>query len=231
MSLGERKQRRFTESELKKFDGRDGKLTYVAFKGKVYDVSGSLLWVDGKHMGSHTAGVELTRNIVNAPHGDEVFSRFPVIGELKPAEPVRESIGQILRRLAPHPMLVHFPIAYAMLIPLFSVLYVLTGEVSLEIASYYVRVLGFLVAPICALSGFVSLKVAYGGKRTRPFMRKIIFSIILVVVVTISFIWRTLDSRILLAETSLSYVYLALLLSLIPIIFILGHTGGKIVFP
>ncbi len=93
MSLGERKQRRFTESELKEFDGRDGKLTYIAFKGKVYDVSGSLLWVDGKHMDSHAAGVELTRNIVNAPHGDEVFSRFPVIGELLPAEPVRESIG------------------------------------------------------------------------------------------------------------------------------------------
>ncbi len=124
-------------------------------------------------------------------------------------------------------MLVHFPIAYAMLIPLFSVLYVLTGEVSLEIASYYVMVLGVLVAPICALSGFVSWKVAYGGKRTRLFMRKIIFSIILVIVVTISFIWRILDSRIFLAETSLSYIYLALLLSLIPIIFILGHTGGK----
>lgn len=41
MSLGERKQRRFTESELKKFDGRDSKLTYIAFKGKVYDISGS----------------------------------------------------------------------------------------------------------------------------------------------------------------------------------------------
>ena len=40
------KSKNFTIRELKEFNGRDGKPTYVAFKGKVYDVSGSSLWTD-----------------------------------------------------------------------------------------------------------------------------------------------------------------------------------------
>lgn len=181
-------------------------------------------------MGSHSAGVELAGSIVNAPHSEEVFSKYPVVGTLIPEDAAGESLGKMLRRVAPHPMLVHFPIAYAVLVPLLSVLYVLTGEVSFELASYYVLVFGFLVAPVGAISGVISWKVAYGGKRKKAFMRKIMFSIALVVVVTVCFVWRTLDPYVLLAGTSLSYVYLALQMGLALIVSVLGHTGGKIVF-
>ncbi len=71
-----------TLEQLKQFDGTAGKPAYVALKGKIYDVSGSDLWVDGDHQGLHAAGVDLTEEVPNAPHDDDVLSRFPLVGEL-----------------------------------------------------------------------------------------------------------------------------------------------------
>ncbi len=73
----------FTAAELAKFDGKDGRPTYVAFKGKVYDVSKSSLWGFGEHLDGHLAGKDLSGELPDAPHGDEVFSDFPAVGELK----------------------------------------------------------------------------------------------------------------------------------------------------
>jgi len=49
----------FTLDQLKQFDGKAGKLIYVAIKGKVYDVSRSDLWIDGDHQNVHSAGEDL----------------------------------------------------------------------------------------------------------------------------------------------------------------------------
>ncbi len=35
--------RKFTREELKKYDGKNGRPAYIAYKGKVYDVSDSHL--------------------------------------------------------------------------------------------------------------------------------------------------------------------------------------------
>ncbi len=72
----------FTTEQLKQFDGKAGKPAYVALNGKVYDVSHSDLWNDGDHQGMHSAGVDLTGEISDAQHGEEVLSEFPVVGEL-----------------------------------------------------------------------------------------------------------------------------------------------------
>ncbi len=71
-----------TLEQLKRFDGTGGKPAYVAFKGKVYDVSGSVLWADGDHQGQHTAGRDLTEEMSGAPHDDDVLEMYPVVGEL-----------------------------------------------------------------------------------------------------------------------------------------------------
>ena len=75
--------RRFTRNELARYNGRDGAPAYVAFKGKVYDVSGSFLWRGGKHQVIHHAGVDLTDSIDHAPHGAALLERFPVVGTLE----------------------------------------------------------------------------------------------------------------------------------------------------
>jgi len=66
---------------LSQFDGRDG-VSYVACEGKVYDVSGSFIWKKGRHWVTHRAGQDLTEALNDAPHGDQLLQRFPLIGEL-----------------------------------------------------------------------------------------------------------------------------------------------------
>jgi len=73
----------FTSKELETFNGKKGAPAYISYQGKVFDVSEGSLWVDGEHMDSHLAGKDLTQEISSAPHGAEVFERFPQIGTLK----------------------------------------------------------------------------------------------------------------------------------------------------
>jgi predicted heme/steroid binding protein len=73
----------FTLEQLKQFDGKAGKPAYIAINRKIYDVSSSGLWMEGDHQWMHSTGNNLTGDIANAPHGEEVFNGFPVIGVLR----------------------------------------------------------------------------------------------------------------------------------------------------
>jgi predicted heme/steroid binding protein len=79
--LGEA-ERKFTLEELKKYDGKDGRPAYIAYKGKVYDVTDDYLWIDGDHQGEHEAGKDLTEEMTMAPHGEETLERVKLVGVL-----------------------------------------------------------------------------------------------------------------------------------------------------
>lgn len=75
--------RTFTKEELRQYNGKDGAPAYIAYKGKVYDVSHSFLWQKGKHQVVHFAGADLTESLDNdAPHGPDLLERVPMIGTL-----------------------------------------------------------------------------------------------------------------------------------------------------
>jgi len=71
----------FTMEELSKFNGKNGNPAYVAYKGKVYDVTGSDQWLEGDHLG-HEAGQDLTMAMDIAPHGEEVMEKMKQVGVL-----------------------------------------------------------------------------------------------------------------------------------------------------
>jgi len=73
----------FTKKELEEYNGKEGKPAYIAYKGKIYDVSESYLWEDGEHQGEHIAGKDATSEFEDAPHDIDVLERFPLVGELK----------------------------------------------------------------------------------------------------------------------------------------------------
>jgi len=75
----------FTREELRKYDGSNG-LGYVAFNGKIYDVSQSYHWRRGIHQVMHHAGCDLTEALKRAPHGADMLARFLVVGELLDSE-------------------------------------------------------------------------------------------------------------------------------------------------
>jgi len=74
--------REFSKEELALYNGKNGAPAYAAYKGKVYDVSGSFLWKDGDHQVLHNAGMDLTDVMEQAPHCGDVLDKFPVVGTL-----------------------------------------------------------------------------------------------------------------------------------------------------
>jgi len=74
--------RAFTKDELAQYDGKEGRPAYVAYEGKVYDLTGSFLWRMGRHQARHLAGQDLSDAFAEAPHGPELLARFPVVGVL-----------------------------------------------------------------------------------------------------------------------------------------------------
>jgi len=83
--------RKFTLEELKQFDGRDDRPAYMAYKGKVYDVTESFLWINGDHQGQHEAGKDITNEMKFAPHGEEMLERIKLVGVLVSAFEKKES--------------------------------------------------------------------------------------------------------------------------------------------
>ncbi len=71
----------FDKKKLSKFHGRDGAPALIAYQGKVYDVTDSYFWLNGIHWVSHRAGQDLTDEMKDAPHLDDLLlEKFPVVG-------------------------------------------------------------------------------------------------------------------------------------------------------
>ena len=79
------KSKVFTAEELKKFDGKDGRPSYVSVDGIVYDVTGVKAWKGGRHKNMHDAGADHTSDFHNkAPkkihHDGKVLDKLPKMG-------------------------------------------------------------------------------------------------------------------------------------------------------
>ena len=221
---------RLTSKELQRYDGKEGRPSYAAFNGKIYDVTASALWANGTHEMAHSAGEDLTRGIVNAPHDESVLARFPVVGELLP-EQFRGQFIDDLRALHLHPMVVHFSEVCPMLAAFFVFLYIFFGHFrTFEVFSAYLIVLGFISAMGCMTTGFFSWATTYERTLTRIFTRKIFYSTLLFVMMIALFIMRSIDVDILTKSQPASIAYALLVFALVPVTVLLGHYGGKIVY-
>lgn len=73
--------KKYTLEELAEYNGENGK-AYVAYQGRVYNVSDSDLWKNGSHKGCN-AGTDLTGKMDKTPHGAKILKGYPVVGTLK----------------------------------------------------------------------------------------------------------------------------------------------------
>jgi predicted heme/steroid binding protein/uncharacterized membrane protein len=71
-----------TPEQLAHFDGNDGRPSYIAYKGIVYNVSQGRLWKNGAHVMKHHAGNDLTDILKNAPHNEDKVLAMPQVGAL-----------------------------------------------------------------------------------------------------------------------------------------------------
>jgi predicted heme/steroid binding protein len=72
----------YTKSQLALRNGQDRPEIWVAYAGKIFDMTTSKLWKNGKHY-EHWAGQDLTDELQDAPHSAKVFEKFEPIGQLK----------------------------------------------------------------------------------------------------------------------------------------------------
>ncbi|HWV74224.1 MAG TPA: cytochrome b5 domain-containing protein [Pseudosphingobacterium sp.] len=72
----------YNKSQLARRNGQDKPEIWIAYQGLIYDVTTSRLWLKGMHY-EHWAGQDLTEELLDAPHGNEVFSKFQIIGKLE----------------------------------------------------------------------------------------------------------------------------------------------------
>ena len=72
---------KYTRAQLALRNGQDREEVWIAYQGKIYDVSRSRLWKMGMHY-EHWAGQDLTHELPDAPHTEKVFEKFEVIGLL-----------------------------------------------------------------------------------------------------------------------------------------------------
>lgn len=68
-------ERMYSELELRRYNGERGRPKLVAFNGIVYDVTDCPKWRGEMHEQLHWPGQDLTGEINEAPHGNEVFHR------------------------------------------------------------------------------------------------------------------------------------------------------------
>jgi predicted heme/steroid binding protein/uncharacterized membrane protein len=221
--------------ELVTFDGKDGHPVYIAFEGKVYDVSKSPLWSKGLHMNRHPSGKDLSGEISAAPHGSEVFERYPQVGllkkglpeELKHLPPILQNLMQRfpMARRHPHPMIVHFPLAFLMGSSLFILLDLLFQNPYFEIVSFYLLILGAISSPFAMVTGLLTWWVNYRLRLTHFVRRKIQLSILLLIFEIVLIVWRSFSPKI------SNPIYIIMMFLLTPIVALLGYYGGQMTFP
>ncbi len=68
----------FNKTSLAEYDGKEGRATYVAIDGKVYDISHVPQWKMGLHNG-FSAGQDLTSSIGLSPHGKAILERMKAV--------------------------------------------------------------------------------------------------------------------------------------------------------
>jgi predicted heme/steroid binding protein/mono/diheme cytochrome c family protein/uncharacterized membrane protein len=225
-----------SEEELHANDGQDGKPAYVARDGIVYDVSASRMWRGGQHMRRHNAGQDLTADLSAAPHDESVLQRVPQVGTLAKKQAPEEQIPLLIRWLLekgprPHPLAVHFPVAYVAATAILVILYLITGVQALETISYYVLWMGVLMSPVTIGLGALTWWYNYRHKLTRPFAIKIGVSALLLGLGGIALLLRALDPGLLVEGHANGGIYIGLLLLMVLCVSVLGWVGDGITFP
>lgn len=234
-------EKELTAEELSRHNGKDEPTIYIGHGGFVYDVTASKFWKTGQHMKRHPSGTDLTADLKGAPHGAEVLERVPRVGRLRPTKDPADAhlpdfLLELFRRVPmlrrhPHPMTVHFPLAFGLVVPLFNLLYLFTGRQTFEATALHMTVLAILGTLVAMVTGPYAWWVNYGAKLSFNIKVKMSFSVLLLILLAVLLVWRLANEAVLAGKDAAMGVYLVLSLLIPLVVGVLGWFGAKMTFP
>jgi uncharacterized membrane protein len=136
-------------------------------------------------------------------------------------------------RRHPHPMTVHFPIVFMLAAPVFTLLYLLTGHAPFDTTAFHCLAAGILFSGVVIVTGVVTWRYNYLGKMMLPIAIKMPLSAVMLAVAVAAFLWRLLDPSVLTNWYTEGgrQAYLWVVLSLVPLVSIIGWYGATMTFP
>ncbi|MBM4356224.1 MAG: hypothetical protein FJ109_20950 [Deltaproteobacteria bacterium] len=225
-------ERTFTQEELGRYDGKDGRPAYVAVGGIVYDATQSKLWRGGAHARVHQAGTDLTAALQLAPHPADRMDQLPRVGMLDvPALPAAAGpsdapwYARRMYRMHAHPASVHFPIALCAIASLLQLAALIAHCRTCETVALWNLVLGLASSPLPIVSGLVDWKFQFDGRATPLFVWKMALSAAFVAIGALALSLRYFGGD------GIGFVYDILVLTFAPLVLGLGFIGGRITFP
>jgi predicted heme/steroid binding protein/uncharacterized membrane protein len=223
------------KDDLQKFNGQDSEKAYVSYKGKVYDVTDSRLWKNGKHVNKHMAGMDLTEALESAPHGMDVLERFAHVDTIEGFRMQKEESGgkkalikKLYRITHPHPMLIHFPMGLLVFTVIMQAIFLYYKDASFETAAFYSLFTAVVFTVPTIVSGMVSWWVNYELAKTKIFMNKLIFSFILLAMGIVEVAIRITHPHLADGSGGLGMFYNVMLFLNIPVLAVVGFNGGKL---
>jgi len=235
------KLREFTSQELAEYDGRDGKPVYIAFGGRVYDVSGSPLWKKGSHFRRHLPGTDLSDQLGCAPHGSDVLGRpgIEAVGTLIKSyaeDPVPLLLAAVYRKFPflrrhIHPASVHFPIAFLTAASVFTFLSFLVPDllgINSEKTAFLMLCLASLFTPVAVATGVLSWRVNYQFRSYKRIRMLLGLSALILVVEAVCLFMRIPGP---VDKEGLGLIYYGFMLFGGPLAAITGYNGGQLIFP
>jgi predicted heme/steroid binding protein/uncharacterized membrane protein len=221
--------------DLKKFDGKEGRPAYIAFEGKVYDVSVNKYWKNGIHMLRHKAGEDLTEFMKLAPHNMEVLEKCKIVGTLEEeiieVSEEKQHWRDWYNKYHPHPMLIHFPMGLIYFSAFMFILYLIFKVESFDTTAVYSLVGAIITLFPAAIAGFISWIINYNAKINRIFKNKIVFTIIFTFTSFLTLYIRLTVGDVFMIDGVGRYLYIFLYFINLPAISFVAYNGGKLTWP
>lgn len=223
----------FSEKELREYNGQEGKPAYIAYKGRVYDVTSSKLWKNGSHFKKHFAGCDLTSELANAPHSDSVFENFPWVGEFvaishTAAETQKERYRKWYAAYHPHPMIIHFPIALHYFSAGADILFLTNPSVEYEAAVFLSLLIATVMGFVALITGVFSWWINYDFSMSRAFVVKLVGALFTLVVGLIPISQKIMNPDVPFSHDVEGWLYHSIIFITVISITVVGYYGGKI---
>jgi uncharacterized membrane protein len=125
---------------------------------------------------------------------------------------------------------VHFPIVFLWSTTFFALIYLWTGNQSFESTSFHCLGGGVLSLPGAILTGLATHRLNFPGESGSITWERRLSWLLLALAVT-AFAWRWANHRVLLELKGASFLYLALVLTLTPLVTVTSYFGGLLTYP